>query len=385
MSKKVKYISSFSIKTLHAMVNKTMLQMLCRTFPGEVVCYASKSALPHLDTSKCINVKKLYVNADNGKLAVLLRYFLSTIHNIRILLTSKKGDILFYNYNNVFSLSLIDFINRFKKVDIIICCHGEIEFVSLPTKGFQLYKKVMSKLVRTYFNKDNHSPAKNIHFIVLSDIAIKNLAPYVSKEMIERFRSIDHPIVPVSSTKTDSYENKPSCCLKLGTVGILNEHKGSDKYLDLIKIAKRNGINAQFHVIGHIQCDATPFKEEGVIVPIKPEEPLPETEFFNKVQELDFILYFYSSDKYKLTASGALLDAIRFRKPIIALRNEYFQYFFNKFGAVGYLVDSVDEMVNLIAKSENLRNDFNFENIERKLSTDQLQSQFNMIIAPLVR
>lgn len=66
MSKKVKYISSFSIKTLHAMVNKTMLQMLCRAFPGEVVCYASKSAIPHLDTSECRNVKKLYVNAENG-------------------------------------------------------------------------------------------------------------------------------------------------------------------------------------------------------------------------------------------------------------------------------------------------------------------------------
>lgn len=359
--------------------------MLCRAFPGEVVCYASKSAIPHLDTYGCNTIRKLYVNANNGKPAVLLRYFLSTLHNIRILLTSKKEDILFYNYNNVFSIRLIDFINRFKKTNVIICCHGEIEFVSLPTEVLPLYKKVMSKLVKSYFNKNNHIPARNINFIILSDIALTNLSPYLSDELINRFSSIDHPIVPVAIKKFNENETSNSRRLRLGTVGILNEYKGSELYKRLIKIVKENGKDAEFSAIGHIQCDAEPFKRLGVYMPVNPEEPLPEDEFIKKVQELDFILYFYSSDKYKLTASGALLDAIRLRKPIIALRNDYFQYFFSKYGSLGYLVDSVQDMANLIVDSESLCKDFNFDEIETKLSVEKLQPTFNNIIARLVR
>lgn len=368
------------------MVNNAMLKMLCRAFPDEVVCYASKSAMPHLETSGCVKKKKIYVNAGNGKLAVLLRYIVSTVHNVMILLASGKSDLLFYNYNNVFSLWLIDFVNRFKKTKVVICCHGELEFVSLDTDGFPLYKRVMSALVRHYFNKGNLSPARGVNFIVLSDIALENLQPYVSKELIGRFDAIDHPVMPVESFRSlCPGGNDGERCVNIGTVGILNEHKGSGQYLRLIRRVNKERKDIRFHAIGHIQCDPSPFIESGVSLPAKVDEPLPYESFLREVDTLDFILYFYSSDKYRLTASGALLDAIRFRKPVIALRNDYFEYFFNKFGELGYLVDSVEEMAELIIRSENLNKEFKFDEIEKKLSVERLQDRFDEIIKPLAQ
>ena len=61
--------------------------------------------------------------------------------------------------------------------------------------------------------------------------------------------------------------------------------------------------------------------------------------------------------------------------PIIALRNDYFEYIFNKFGSIGYLVESVDEMAEIIysvSTSKENHIDYNFEKIQTLLSTDNI-------------
>lgn len=370
------------------MVNKAMLTMLCNVFPGEVECYVSRSAMNHLDTTGCKKTRRIYVNAYNGKFAVLFRYFTSAIYNILILLSSHRGDILFFNYNNVFSLKALDFINRFKKAQVIICCHGEMEFLSLSDPGSQVYKKVLSNLVKGYFNKERR-PVPGMSFIVLGDVVLKNLRDYLNPELYARFYALDHPVLSPSlspSIREDlSVGRKRGDGLDLGTVGILNEHKGSELYLRLIEKVSDSVKDIRFHAIGHIQCDPEPFRRKGTAIPSNPQEPLPAPLFLKKVSHLDYILYFYTSETYRLTASGALLDAIRFRKPVIALRNEYFEYFFKKFGELGYLVNSVDEMADLIKNPDALKREFDFDGIARKLSVESLQPRFDEIIAPLAR
>lgn len=378
MGRRVRYIGSFSVKTLHALFNNTMLKLLCREFPGEVICHASKSALRHLDTSGCAKVSKLYVYAGNGKPSVLFRYMLSLFHNIRILLLSKKSDILFYNYNNVFALRALDFLNRRLRRDIVICCHGEMEFLSLPAEGLHSYKRVMSALVRGYFNPRSE-PAPGMRFIVLGDVILKNMRPYLSQTMYSRFLSLDHPFeTPVlQADTTDRTFTRKGRNLNVGTIGILNEHKGSDSYLRLIRSINARHLPITFHTVGHIQCDPEPFRKEGVVMASRTNEPLPPAQFADAVSNLDYLLFFYGKDKYRLTASGALLDAVRFRKPIIALRNEYFDYFFSKFGKVGYLADSIEEMERLLLHPDRLCIDFDFDGIVRKLigSSDSFRLQ----------
>ncbi len=368
MGGKIRYIGSFSVKTLHALFNKTMLRALTGKFPNEVICYASRSAIPNLDVSGCAEVKNLYLYAGNGKPAVFLRYLLSALHNIRILLFSGKGDILFYNFSNPFSLRIIDRLNRFLKRDVVMCCHSEMEYLSLPRSTGKLHNRLLSSLVRNYF-KSGRRPAPGMRFIVLGDVLLKNLMPYLSPEMFSRFVAVDHPYEEESGIQScgKDEERGNHGILNVGTVGILNEHKGSESYLRLIRLLQGERIPLAFHASGHIQCDPHPFREAGVVMAGATNEPLPYPEFEKAVRRLDYILFFYGKDKYRLTASGALLDAVRFRKPVIALRNDYFEYFFNKFGEIGYLVDDVEEMGELLRHSERLRRNFDFDAVAAKL------------------
>lgn len=359
------------------MVNRGMLTMLQKAFPGEVECYASKSTFAELDLHVCKRVCKLPINTNNGKLAVLSRYLISTFHNLRLLVTAKRGDVLFYNLDNVFSIRMLDMLNRWKKAEIFTVCHGELDYLTIEYSGLPAYRKMLSKLVRGYFNKRTR-PAAGMHFIILGDRALQTLKQYISPELADRFESIDHPVIGETRLPEQPYSQGRK--LRVGTVGILNGHKGSDLYLELLDKMNDCRDKVEFYAVGHIQCDPRPFVNMGVRLPENLNEPVPKGEFLRKISKFDFLLYFYTDDKYKLTASGALLDAIRMRKPIIALRNDYFEYIFNKYGPLGYLVDSVGEMAELLRHPEKLKWDFDYQGIGLAMSPESLQARFDEII-----
>jgi hypothetical protein len=66
--------------------------------------------------------------------------------------------------------------------------------------------------------------------------------------------------------------------------------------------------------------------------------------FERELEALDFVVFLYRRDTYRLTASGALMDAFAFAKPLLSLRNPYFEHCFELMGDIGYLCDSIDEL-----------------------------------------
>jgi hypothetical protein len=46
--------------------------------------------------------------------------------------------------------------------------------------------------------------------------------------------------------------------------------------------------------------------------------------------------------------SGVLFDAIRYGKPIIALRTDVIDYYFKKYGNIGFLADTVDDLERIV-------------------------------------
>lgn len=384
----VRYISSFSVKTLHSMVNRGLLQMLCEATDGDMIVAASKSTVDDLRKATSpyqdrIKFRTLPINARNGRLALLIRYIQSAIQNLIQLAKSDVGDIVFYNFNNVFSISLLNFIARkiFTGRKIFITCHGEMEYLDKNQSDPRLYKRLMTLLTRKFFlGRSKKNLADGLYFIVLGDNIKAELNNYLSPELTERIFAIDHPVtyIPVHE-KSDSKEPTRTG-LKLGTVGIMNRIKGSDAYIELINNLADDK-NIEFSIVGQIQTDIDKFKALGVKTGKNALEALDMNEFAEMVNDLDYILLLYPSTNYKLIASGALLDTLRFHKPLIAISTDYFRYFFNKFGEVGYLVNNLEEMSALI---RNLKNkpiaDFDYETIKSKLSPDALTDKLRTIL-----
>ena len=102
-------------------------------------------------------------------------------------------------------------------------------------------------------------------------------------------------------------------------------------------------------------------------------------------KKLDYILFLYPRNSYKLVARGAIFDAFKFGKPVIALKNDYFNYLVSKGQKFGYFFDTIDELKSFFHAlpsvdsaeynefSKNSKNMLSF--FSPKIVSEQLQEQ----------
>jgi hypothetical protein len=181
----------------------------------------------------------------------------------------------------------------------------------------------------------------NTTHIVLGENTQKELRKLIPNIAI---KAIDHPYF--IQNKNLIIDNL-STILNIGTVGFACLFKGSNQIFEL---EQNIGSNIQLHHIGKIidPCICVP-KDTRVKIH-GGNQPLPPEEFNALIDQLHFCVFFYPQDSYRLTASGAIFDALTHLKPIIAIRNPYFEYIFYKMGNIGYLCDTIDEMTVIIGR-----------------------------------
>lgn len=368
----IRYINSFAAGTQHRVFNRATLSMFADLWRGCVSVYSVPSSLPHLltadNTADIRKWRKLPVASVNSPAGLALRYLQSALCNIWQLLRAGRDELVVYNFNNVFSAHAIDVICRCTNRNVLVFCHNELEYLQNAGKHKSLQKRILSGLTRSYFSKKRRV-APGLRFVVLGDSILHNLRPLVSSELYERFTSMDHPITPAQLPPRPATDDNRT--LNIGTVGIVNYYKGAAELAEIAsEIGKEPGIS--FRIVGSVQGSTEPFSKAGITLPPHPSEPMAEAEFSRAVAALDFILLLYPADTYRLMASGAVLEALRYGKPIIAYRTSYFDYLFRKFGAFGYLADSREEMIELLRSVDSLSRDFPFREIASHLSVQAI-------------
>ena len=70
---------------------------------------------------------------------------------------------------------------------------------------------------------------------------------------------------------------------------------------------------------------------------------IPKNDFQSLILEQDYLIMFIDN-KYDLKTSGIIFEAIRFEKPIIALECNLINFYFKKFGDIGYVYKTVEDM-----------------------------------------
>lgn len=59
-------------------------------------------------------------------------------------------------------------------------------------------------------------------------------------------------------------------------------------------------------------------------------------------------MLFLKEDAYALNASGSIIDAFLYLKPIVALKSQLTEYYFNKISDIGCLCEGYDEVKNTV-------------------------------------
>ncbi len=390
MKNRIVYLNTFGWGNGHEMFNAGLLAMCAQAVQGgRVLCRATKSnfeAMAKLLSqhgTDCRNIKfrPLFTVGGEGRYALLGRYVWGVLLSVWYLLLSKKTDLIVIPFNNLFALKHINRLNRWLRRPVVICCHGELEFLvsDINKRGMlsvQLYNRC-----RNFFLNRKVQVSEGLFFSVLGDKIRENLKECLPPHIWSRFLVMDHPYF-FHTARKPAIEPDRHRTLRLGTCGAMSLSKG---VLDMALFA-RNCRAADLDVsithIGRVLAGEQELRESGVHLPSSARE-LPREEYDRRVRELDFLLFFYPKESYRVTASGAIMDAIALRKPVIAIRNDYFDYMFEKFGVPGMLVDSVEQMSETVEKI--CRDDMapiasDYEAIQRKLTPEALIGQLHLIM-----
>jgi hypothetical protein len=264
---------------------------------------------------------------------------------------------------------------------IVIICHGELEFLNNDLiENLGPLSRIIKKNIISFFLNERSKIANRLIFIVLGEGIFLNLKNILPSNIINSIYAIDHPFIFENFKKIYKQQDK----LKLGTVGVVSKAKNIDQFIYIAKLflSEINDEKISFSATGAIYFKKQELLDACINIPDEKNTHMNRAAFNKRIKNLDYILFFYHSKMYKYLASGAVLDAINVEIPIIALKNDYFEYLFSRFGPFGYLADSIDDMENVIRKILSCKKmeSFNFENIKEKLSPLAVSYQFKIIL-----
>jgi len=345
MKKKAYIIDVYSKGSYHEVVNQSYLMMVSELYE-DVVYIGEKTSCENLQQllDKCHfaydNVKFekhafQKIECRNKGLQYLLKIlhvsFLDFFYYMSI---SEDADI-FYNNNLFGAILLIQWLSFGKKNRIFDMCHNEMELIDAlaPKSRATLFISVIFSIA---FKKIHLS--KKFHFILLSPKMVKYFCSYIPTKNKGRIFSMDLSYIrPENNIDVENLKNN---YFKIGLPGAITPTRG----LSILK-----------DILGNIQSDDIFFYG---ISTISEEIEDPHFEALNKdgklmpfarynayVKSMDALMLLYDINSYKLTASAAILEAIWNEKPIIALKNSYFNYLFETFGEMGVLCDDVGSLI----------------------------------------
>ena len=381
-NRNILYLDTFNFGASHEMFNAALLSM-CSQVGNDVICkcsesnYNSISKVISINDFENIKYKKVFVFPGQSKISILLRYYISVFYTILYLVTSPKGYFVVIPYNNVFALKSINRLNSIFNRRIIIFCHNEMEALVSDVNVKGILSKFLYSRCINFFLANNVHLNKNLYFSVLGDKILHNLKSIIDDIKIKNFVSIDHPYI--FNNQFDCLKTLPNKIIKIGTIGTLCQPKGGDFLLELAeKIPMEIKTKIKIYHIGRILYPIETINAAGINT-LTNGGFLSREDYDRNISELDYILFFYDNRNYKVTASGAIMDAISHGIPIISLGNDYFEYIFEKFGSFGFLKTSVDEIVKLLSCiiEDNIVASFQVNTIRKNLSPEAIAFQFS--------
>lgn len=219
--------------------------------------------------------------------------------------------------------------------------HGDIHSLRLPRSRNPLTR------LKDYHAAISLGRHRDVRFIALETHIRTNIELAVpgSAEFVDVVR---HPCMPVEvdwkRMETTASE------LRFGLLGIAGKSKGLDVYSRLaLKASRGLRRRAQFRLIGKLQSGNDDLDLSGISGPLPfSKDWIPRPLFDEELARLHYVALPYNMDYYGLSASGVLLDVLRWRKPVIAFETPVLRELVDRFGEIGYLCQTEDDMAEVV-------------------------------------
>jgi len=333
----------------HAPFTRSFLTMVANAYPGrKMILYAQKSHLdcalnePDPIVDACLTTQVFIKN--NGNRNEFWKEFMATLwllNKTYRLWRRHKPQVIFLTGHpqHIFAAKLFKYFNPAFRCQLVL--HGDVNSVRLPRARNPFHRAT------DYFSSIAHANNTDVRILALETHIRANLAATIpdSGNFID---AIHHPCVPLDIDLNDF--TQPQGVLRFGLLGIAGRSKGLDVFAQLASQCRTScGPAADFRVIGKLQRDCLNLDLSGISGP-RPfsQEWLPRQVFETELKNLHYVVLPYNMNYYGLSASGVLLDVLRWRKPIISFETPVIRELIEQFGDIGTICANQNQMFDVI-------------------------------------
>lgn len=277
------------------------------------------------------------------------------------------------------SLVLVKLVKKFyPKIITFSVIHGDVEFIYYPStkehKIVAFFHKLMFKI-----------NAKNFYYLFLTPIS-KQILVKTKRIKKDDIFAIELPTFP-NKNRYEKSEILDDKILKIGHIGSAGVRKNVQFFYELAAQLK-NSISTgelEFSNVGVLESSIAPFLSPLIKNYVNDElnKPLLREVYDEKISTLNYAVFFYGKNDFILRSSAAFFDAIYYEKPIIVLRNSFFDDVFSREGEIGYICENLEDMcvlINDLLQQKELFNEKyqllikNIRNYKSKLSIESIAS-----------
>lgn len=379
--KTIKYIDINSTGVFHLGFNASSLLMMSEIY-DEVIYYASSSSAKLVKNElggewpKNVIYHKIIVVDPKNKVNKLLKLFFQIWYTIIFIIISNKKNTIYFNYNPILSLPLINFLVKIFKNKVIINVHSEIDF--LKNNVFYDLNRMSVKILQLL--KSNHYEwAKTLYFCCLGEHIKKNAEIFLSNNFNEKLIFFEHTWIfknNIICKKNVDHKN----IFNIGFVGTISENKWLDSLIYLrekLPLSKYN-----ITAIGRILCNSKLLLDNNVNFVKSADYKFISSELMKEeIAKQDYIVFLYPTDSFKLIASGSIFDAIDAEKYILALHNDCFDSLYNRaiFGELFYNIDDIVDYLQNYHRTQ-VNNLIDYQTVKYKLSPKFEAKKFKSIL-----
>jgi len=333
----------------HAEVNAAFLAVIRYAFPTEEIMFLTESS--HLDLVQEISFSHNITSIEYRKVLCPVRSYSEARRlSAEWKLTKQVFDfastrdckrLIFSSVTSAGLWCIKQFTKKYNKLSVTVIPHSILETVikrpSLKPWNTLFWFRICLVLRNS----------SQLQYLVLGES--------IKRELVRTLPSI---LNYVKSTDLPYFFREPRAIrpaegrvIKFGSLGVGHRGKGTDIFFQLAKdVHQKTGKDtSEFFLIGQIVDPKISNISTDVIIP-SPNKPLGRDKFEEYADSVDYSVFCYNSNSYRLTASGAFFDALSFVKPIIALKNSFFEYYFNTMGDIGYLCSDYNELQSVVSK-----------------------------------
>jgi len=329
------------IRRGHIAFNTAFIKILRQCFPEQTIEYYSEcnQLFEIRNQLSDVNIKyeKRFFITDGKRWYIFLKEMIEFLNWIRIYRRACQKKVEYIFLLSTFPLNHL-MIKVFRKIfpgiPLVMVLHGELEWMrEKKRKNLYFFGKCLNLSLKM-------KPDSKQYYLVLGRIIKKNLLSYMPelKKYEQKILTMDHPYI---------YDNIPTFfelqdVIKFSAIGEALIRKNSQFIFQLAaKFQKESRV--KFSIIGRLTDEVKDY-DNGLVEYTDTKVMLSDRDFKERIQSTDYTLYFYDNTQYKMCASGAMFDSVKFIRPMIAIENDYFAYYFNRFGNIGYLCKSYKEL-----------------------------------------